>query len=230
MFQMNEVWVNWAEGAEHAYNVYYPFEWKEDDRLERLLFVPALHVTPLFFDYVENGLHELPDALFVDLEDERNPHCFILSDGVRSLVIDTLGYSVPIRKSRMRFEEEETLLRFIPYEPIRDYVFYPPPENDTLFTLLPIHMLGLTREEREKKQLLLEALYALKQDKKAKILYYYIEFDHTQYKKSKNLKKAELYQEFVRAVKTGWTERHEELLALFLKENEELRLLYDVRV
>lgn len=230
MLEIGELWVNWTEGAEYAYQVYEPFEWKEEDPLECIRRVPALKVTPSFFDYLENGLNELPEQLFLDLKDERNPYCFIASDGLRSIVIDTLGYQTPMRKSRLRYDDERMILRYLRYEEVKTYNMESPTEHLALFALPPHTMRGLTRAEREKKQLLMEALYGLKEAKKAKIFYYYIEFDHTLYRQAKTLKKANLYTQFVQAVKTGWTAQHEHVLQVFLQENEELQLLYAVRV
>ena len=195
-----------------------------------VMLVPALKVTPAFFDYVENGLNELPEALFLDLEDYQNPYCFIISDEKRSLVVDTLGYHTPIRKSRMLFEEETLMLRYLRYELMREYTYEQPEEEITLYTLSPKYMLGLTREEREKKYLLMEAMYLLKNESKAKIFYYFMEFDSISYQDVKNLKKAALLEQFVQLMKEGWTEKHEYLLHLLLKENEDLQLLYEVLI
>ena len=230
MLEIGELWVNWTEGAEYGYQVYQPFEWKEEDPLERILRVPAFNVSAQFFDYLENGFNELPEALFLDIQNERNPYCFVASDGFRTLVVDTLGYQTPMRKSRMGLEQERLILRYLRHEEVKNYPMAPSEPSNGLFALLPEHMIGLTRAEREKKQLLIDALYALKKGKKAEILYYYIEFNPTCYKEVKTLKKDALFTRFISETKTGWTENHEHLLHIFLNQNEELQLLYEIRV
>lgn len=230
MIQMEEVVVNWVEGAEYAYQVFEHFEWKNDDELELMYLVPVLRVTKDFFDYLQNGLNELPEALFLDLQNERNPYGFIASDGNRVLAVDTLGYDIPMRKSRIEYEEEQRILRYLPYEVVREYPMKTVTNERTIFSLTDETMIGLTRAEREKKQLLMEAVYGLKEESTAKILYYYIEFNPNRYETAKTLKKEPLYHYFIQEIKEGWDEKHDHLLHIFLKQNEELQMLYEIRV
>ncbi|MDV2686953.1 DUF3603 family protein, partial [Alkalihalophilus lindianensis] len=108
MLYLHDVWVNWFEGEENGYNVCHFHEWRKDDSVELLDQVPLVKVESDLFDYIENELSELPQQLLDDIYQKaylRKNHeriqldnCFVVTDGVGILAVDTIGYNIPIRK------------------------------------------------------------------------------------------------------------------------------------
>ena len=110
MMYLHDVWVNWFEGEENGYSVCHFHEWKKDDPIELLDQVPVLKVTNELYHYIENDLADLPESLLNDVYQKaylRKNHeriqldyCFIVTDGLGILAVDTLGYQIPMRKSQ----------------------------------------------------------------------------------------------------------------------------------
>ncbi|MRB55853.1 DUF3603 family protein, partial [Bacillus thuringiensis] len=81
------------------------------DVIELLDQVPLLLVESVLFHYIENDLGELPQGLLNDIYQKaylRKNHeriqvdyCFVVTDGLGILAVDTIGYQIPIRKSRL---------------------------------------------------------------------------------------------------------------------------------
>ena len=117
MLYLHDVWVNWFEGEENGYNVCYFHEWRKDDGVELLDQVPLLKIDTVLFNYIENDLAELPQQLLDDIyqkaflrknhERSQLEYCFVVSDGKGILAVDTIGYSIPIRKSRLIPRQEQ---------------------------------------------------------------------------------------------------------------------------
>jgi hypothetical protein len=117
MLYLHDVWVNWFEGEENGYNVCHFHEWRKDDGVELLDQAPLLKVEPILFNYIENDLSELPQQLLDDIfqkaylrknhERVQLEYCFVVTDGVGILAVDTIGYSIPIRKSRLIPRQEQ---------------------------------------------------------------------------------------------------------------------------
>ena len=110
MLYLHDVWVNWFEGEENGYNICHFHEWRKEDGIELLDQVPLLKVTKSLFIMIENDLKELPPELLKDVYQKaycRKNHeriqleyCFVMTDGSGILAVDTMGYQIPIRKSR----------------------------------------------------------------------------------------------------------------------------------
>lgn len=229
MASVNNIWVNWAEAEEYAYNVLEFFEWGEEDYLECLDFAPVIKVTSDFLAYVLSGLHPLPEDLLEELLEQTPEGTGVLTDGKHVLVIQTLGYDMAMRKSRMETRRENLLLEQIKYQKAKNYE-YEPIENEVHELLPPARaMIGLTRVEREKKQLLLLGLQEVQKEKKSKILYYFSELNPHHYKAAKKLKKAELFEALIQSVYKGWTKNHEYLLEMLVKEHKIKQELYQLQ-
>ena len=123
MLYLHDVWVNWFEGEENGYNVCHFHEWRKDDGVELLDQAPLLKVEPILFHYIENDLSELPQQLLDDIfqkaylrknhERVQLEYCFVVTDGVGILAVDTIGYSIPIRKSRLIPRQEQLVYEMI---------------------------------------------------------------------------------------------------------------------
>src|SRR5690606_24543950 len=165
MMYLHDVWVNWFEGEENGYNICHFHEWRKDDSIELLDQVPVLKVTPELYNYIENELSDLPEALLNDVYQKaylRKNHeriqldyCFIVTDGISILAVDTIGYQVPIRKSRIIPRQEQLVYDMIEKEPISHYSINTiRPKEYHILSPSPELMAGLTRKERQLKKLL----------------------------------------------------------------------------
>ena len=115
---LNDVWVNWFEGEENGYNVSPFHEWRKDDFIEVIEQAPIVKVDSKTLQYIENELLDLPEDLlrsvyrkaYIRDKAKRIPldHCFIATDGKSVIVVNTLGYTIPIRKSRLMPKQEKT--------------------------------------------------------------------------------------------------------------------------
>lgn len=140
MMYLHDVWVNWFEGEENGYNVCHFHEWRKDDTIELLDQVPVLKVTKDLYDYIENGLTNLPESLLNDVfqkaylrknhERIQLDYCFIITDGIGILAVDTLGYQIPMRKSRIIPRQEQLVYEMIAEEnPIKYSIPKHPKKN-----------------------------------------------------------------------------------------------------
>ena len=77
----------------------------------------------ILFNYIENDLSELPQQLLDDIyqkaylrknhERVQLDYCFVVSDGVGILAVDTIGYNIPIRKSRLIPRQEQLVYEML---------------------------------------------------------------------------------------------------------------------
>lgn len=230
MLYLHDVWVNWFEGEENGYNVCHFHEWRRDDVIELLDQVPLLLVESVLFHYIENDLGELPQGLLNDIYQKaylRKNHeriqvdyCFVVTDGLGILAVDTIGYQIPIRKSRLIPRQEQLVYDMIQdHEPI-SYKFEIK-KNDKGYHILspePYLMNGLTRKERQLKQLLFMALDQLYSSKNtAEIRYWYTEWAPECYQEIQNMKFEKVWERLYSEVKNGWSEKHANLCENLIK-------------
>ena len=133
MLYLHDVWVNWFEGEENGYNICHFHEWRKDDGIELLDQVPLLKISTTLFDYIENDLSELPQALLNDVfqkayarknhERIQLDYCFIVTDGTGILAVDTIGYHIPIRKSRLIPRQEQIVYEMVENQEEVEYTF-----------------------------------------------------------------------------------------------------------
>ncbi|MDX8361420.1 YjbA family protein [Cytobacillus sp. IB215316] len=231
MLYLHDVWVNWFEGEENGYNVCHFHEWRSDDSVELLDQVPLIKVDPFLYAYIENDLMELPAQLLEDVhkkafirknhERKQLEYCFVVTDGSGIIAIDTIGYHIPIRKSRLIPRQEQLV-----YEMVQDK------EQDTyaielhhneekeyhILSLEPELMSGLTRKERQLKQLLFMALDQLYQTKNAaQIRYWYTEWKPQHYENIQQMTFKEAWYSLYEEAKTGWSSKHELLCENLIK-------------
>lgn len=221
MLYLHDVWVNWFEGEENGYNVCHFYEWRKDDGVELLDQVPLLKVNPILFNYIENDLSELPQKLLDDIyqkaflrknhERVQLEYCFIASDGFGILVVDTIGYNIPIRKSRLIPRQEQLVYEMIENQAPIEYPFR---ANQLFkdFHILspdPVFMRGLTRKERQLKQLLFMALDQLHSSKnEAEVRYWYTEWCPERYSDIQEFTFEEAWTCLFDEIKYGWSQKH----------------------
>ncbi|WP_343839843.1 YjbA family protein [Salinibacillus aidingensis] len=224
MMYLHDVWVNWFEGEENGYNVCHFHEWRKEDGIELLDQVPLVYVTETLYDYIENDLQDLPKELldsvyqraYLRKNQERIPleYAFVATDGKSIVTIDTMGYSLPIRKSRLIPRQERLVYDMIEkLEPV-SYSFSPEQYVKEYHTLsLPPHeMIGLTRKERQLKQLLMMMLDQMRQTSHVSELRYWLtEWAPGNYESIQQMDFGEAWQELYEGLKQGWTKTHEEI-------------------
>jgi hypothetical protein len=221
MLYLHDVWVNWFEGEENGYNVCHFHEWRKEDTIELLDQVPLIKVTPEFFHYIENDLSELPQALLNDIYQKaylRKNHeriqleyCFIVTDGTGILAVDTIGYSIPIRKSRIIPRQEQLVYEMTEDQEPYNYNFQVSKKEKDYHILSPkpTIMNGLTRRERQLKQLMFMALDQLHSSKNtAEIRYWCTEWAPHNYERIQSLDFEEAWQSLFEETKEGWSDKH----------------------
>ncbi|MED4403180.1 YjbA family protein [Metabacillus fastidiosus] len=231
MLFLHDVWVNWFEGEENGYNVCHFHEWRKDDSVELLDQVPLIKVSTLLFDYIENDLAELPPSLLKDIyqkayirknhEEITLDYCFVVTDGKGILVVDTIGYTIPVRKSRIIPRQEQLVYEMVKGVQAEDYsVEY---ERDIekkyhILSLSPENMRGLTRKERQLKQLLFMALDQLHSTKNtAEVKYWYTEWNPTMYEDIQHQSFHDVWEQLYGETLPGWTPKHAQLCERLIK-------------
>src|SRR5690606_21343830 len=205
-------------------------EWRKDDGVELLDQVPLLKIDPVLFNYIENDLSELPQQLLDDIYQKaylRKNHeriqleyCFVVSDGTGILAVDTIGYNIPIRKSRLIPRQEQLAYEMLENQETANYSFNDQTALKEFHILSPSPdlMAGLTRKERQLKQLLFMALDQLHSSKNdAEIRYWYTEWSPERYKKIQSMNFEEAWYELFDESKYGWSSKHEKFCENLIK-------------
>jgi hypothetical protein len=226
---IGDVWVNWFEGEENGYNVCEFHEWRKHDFIELLDQVPLIKMDPILFSIIENDLRDLPSSL---LEDVRNKsyirknnqrevieYAFIATDGERHIVVDTLGYTIPIRKSRLIPRQEKMVLEKAAEMDVQGYYYENHGEKEYhILSPHPDWMRGLTRKERQLKQILFMALDQLKSvGHLDEMRYWYTEWFPKNYHESRTLSFDLAWDRLFEAVKFGWSDKHQDLCERLIK-------------
>ncbi|WP_058308146.1 DUF3603 family protein [Gracilibacillus massiliensis] len=221
MLYVHDVWVNWFEGEENGYNICSFHEWRKSDGIEILDQAPVLFIDGQTFQYIENDLQDIPQTMldqiyqraYIRKNQERKvlDYACILTDGKSILAIDTMGYHIPIRKSRLIPRQERLVLDLIQGRTAK--TFQIPNYTDKEFHILslpPEYMVGLTRKERQLKQLLMIALDQLEVGNcLEEIRYWLTEWSPENYSKIKNMSHKQAWNSLYQELVEGWSERHE---------------------
>ncbi|WHX41929.1 YjbA family protein [Mesobacillus sp. AQ2] len=230
MLYLHDVWVNWFEGEENGYNVCHFHEWRKDDGVELLDQVPLLKIDHLLFNYIENDLSELPQQLLDDIyrkaylrknhERTQLDYCFVVSDGTGILAVDTIGYNIPIRKSRLIPRQEQLVYEMIENQDTIQYGFNDQTALKDFHILSPSPdlMRGLTRKERQLKQLLFMAMDQLNSSKNvAEVRYWFTEWKPEQYEVIQQLSFEDVWERLYDETKFGWSGKHEKFCENIIK-------------
>lgn len=231
MLYLHDVWVNWFEGEENGYNVCHFHEWRKDDGIELLDQVPLLLLDSSLYHYIENDLSELPQDLLDDIyqkaylrknhERTQLDYCFVITDGTGIMAVDTIGYNIPIRKSRLIPRQEQLVYEMIENQEPEKYDFNCKSLSNKEHHILspaPELMNGLTRKERQLKQLLFMALDQLKNCRnEAEIRYWYTEWSPERYLEIQDLAFENAWNELYSETKNGWSNKHEQFCENLIK-------------
>lgn len=230
MLYLHDVWVNWFEGEENGYNVCPFHEWRKEDGIELLDQVPLLYINKLLYHYIENDLQDLPKSLldtvykraYLRKNQERIPleYACVVTNGESILAIDTMGYTLPVRKSRLIPRQERLVYEMIEGTKANDFDF-PAEQADKeyhILSLSPESMLGLTRKERQLKQLLMMAMDQLESTRNLQeVRYWLTEWDPDQYPMIRSMDFDAAWNALFEGVSAGWSSVHEEFCSKLVK-------------
>lgn len=233
MIYLYDVWVNWFEGEEQGYNVCPYHEWRKNDTIEVLEQVPLIYITEDLFNYIENSLQDIPSKLLERIHKrcyKRKGHqrqvldyVCILTDGRGILAIDTSGYNIPIRKSRLIPRQEQQVFERCEKAVQQDFSFTPLNEDSVTSSMSPPknEMLGLTRRERQLKKILMIAMDQLKtSNNRNELLYWLAEWENKElYADLYDRPINEIWQSLYDDIKIGWGASHEKLCKQLIKGN-----------
>lgn len=224
MQYLHDIWVNWFEGEENGYNVCPFHEWRREDKIELLDQVPLLYITDELFDYIENDLQALPKSMlqliyrnaYLRKGQKRSPidYACIITNGIGILAIDTVGYEIPVRKSRLIPRQAKIVYDMIKNK--RKQHFKRQVTKHTkeyhILSMPPAFMYGLTRRERQLKQILMMALDQLRITNHLEELRYWLtEWEPKKYTEIRHMNENEVWNALYNGVKKGWSKRHEEI-------------------
>ncbi|HLR02802.1 MAG TPA: YjbA family protein [Virgibacillus sp.] len=241
MLYLHDVWVNWFEGEENGYNVCHFHEWRKDDQIELLDQAPLLYITDELFSYIENDMCDLPHALldsiykraYMRKGQERNvmEYACILTDGMNILAVDTIGYRIPIRKSRLIPRQEQLVYDMIEDARKKHFDFLADnyKKEYHILSMSPDLIFGLTRRERQLKQLLMMALDQLyASDNIEELRYWLTEWNPKKYPFIRYMDREMVWQALYEGVKEGWSSHHEDLCAKLIKGQPFLEKMWEL--
>ncbi|MFD2924254.1 DUF3603 family protein [Halobacillus naozhouensis] len=229
MLYMHDLWVNWFEGEENGYNVCRFHEWRKEDGIEIVDQIPLLLVEEQLYESIENDLQDLPMSLLQDVQkrtymkrnQERHTieYAAVVTNGHDVIVFDTLGYTLPVKKSRLIPRQERLVFEMVQGKKPATYNMEEQFTKEYhILSLEPEKMSGLTRRERQLKQLLMMALDQLKHsDYPEEIRYWLTEWNPVEYHSIKELTTDEAWERLYQGTSHGWTIHHEELCGKLVK-------------
>lgn len=241
MLYLYDVWVNWFEGEENGYGVSHFHEWRKTDHIEMLDQVPVLYINEALYQYIENDMHDLPRTLlesiykraYIRKSQERVAldYACIVTDGNDILVIDTIGYQIPIRKSRLIPRQEQLIYDLIKNKkqtihklPVKVYK-----KEYNILSLEPKYMYGLTRKERQSKHILMIALDQLRTTNNIEEMRYWLtEWNPKKYPLLHLMDEDEVWQALYYSVKKGWSKLHEELAEKLMRGQPFLEKMWEL--
>ncbi|WP_407272385.1 YjbA family protein [Radiobacillus sp. PE A8.2] len=241
MLYLHDVWVNWFEGEENGYNVCPFHEWRKEDGIELLDQVPILYINDVLYHYIENDLQDLPKSLletihkraYLRKNQERIAleYACIVTNGKSIVAVDTMGYHLPIRKSRLIPRQERLVYEMIEGTEPQAFSFSSDYQNKEyhILSLPPTSMVGLTRKERQLKQLLMMAIDQLGETENLEeVRYWLTEWAPDNYPFIKKMDFEEAWHELYQGVLTGWSNAHEELCEKLVKGQPFFEKMWEV--
>lgn len=241
MLYLHDVWVNWFESEENGYQVARYHEWRKEDKIELLDQTPLLYITADLFDYIENDLQEIPEDLldtiykrsYTRQGQNRNvlDYACVITNGMEALAIDTIGYSIPVRKSRLIPRQEQLIDDMIKSAKPQHFGFklkgYK--KEYHMLSMTPGEVVGLTRREREIKHILMIALDQLKTSGNLEeVRYWLTEWDPKVYPAVKYFSLEEAWEKLYAGISQGFGKNHEEFCEKIVRGQPFLEKLWDI--
>lgn len=240
MLYLHDVWVNWFEGEENSYNVCYFHEWRKEDKIELLDRVPLLYIRDDLFNHIENNMQELPKELLEVIYKRAYmrkgqtkdviDYAAVITNGSEIIVFDTIGYTIPVRKSRLIPRQEQIVFDMIKNTREKKFLFnsHLYKKEHHILSLAPEYIHGLTRRERQLKHLLMIGLDQLRTTNNIEELRYWLtEWNPKKYPFLRFMNEKRVWKELYNGVKYGWSEAHEELCAKLIKGQPYLEQMWE---
>lgn len=241
MLYLHDVWVNWFESEENGYQVAHFHEWRKEDKIELLDQTPLIYIKEELFDYIENDLQEIPAALLDTIykrsytrkgqERTEMDYACVITNGEETLALDTIGYTIPVRKSRLIPRQEQLVFDMIKNVKAQGFGFKQRDYEKEyhILSMSPEQVFGLTRREREIKHILMIALDQLRTANHLEELRYWLtEWDPKQYPKVRDLDEEEVWNQLYDGVKEGYSPSHEELCGKIVRGQPFLEKLWEL--
>ncbi|HLS06593.1 MAG TPA: DUF3603 family protein [Bacillota bacterium] len=221
MIYLHDVWVNWFEGEENSYNICHYHEWRKNDHIQLLEQIPLLYISFELYEYMTNDLQEIPYKLLESIyrraylrkrqTKEVIEFAAVITDGRDIMAFDTIGYEIPVRKSRLIPRQEKQVFRTIKRLQQQTFQFQLENYEKTyhLLSMEPKLIIGLTRRERNLKQVLMMALDQLRAVSHLEELRYWLtEWDPKRYETIRSMDAQQVWQTLYDGIKVGWTKNH----------------------
>ncbi|GEN56808.1 UPF0736 protein [Halolactibacillus alkaliphilus] len=211
---IHHVKVNWFETETETLSICPFYEWRKRDFIDTYQTVPILCLEKETFSMIESTLSGLPQTFFLKMHQKSMKHhhrydyCAVLTDKQSILAIDTLGYDFPLLKSRLTPIKEQQVLKISETLPICDGELKVVKPKHTPYTLTNQQLIGLTRQERELKYLLMSMFEQLEKNKQYQAIDYFM----TVYYRLINRPVERGYQIFLKTIACGFTKAHHELI------------------
>lgn len=236
-----DIWVNWCEGESSRHHVWYFHEWRKQDHIELLEQAPVIKVPSLLFQQIEQGMNELPKKLLKNIYQKASvrkknrkhilSHCTVLVTENESLVIDTIGYTIPLRKSHLTPRHEKLVIsiaKLLEIPPYLHDVKLLHQEEEQLFPPECAYI-GLTRKEKQQKRILFSALEMIKQTNNImELRYWYTECFPNNYEQSLKLDFQTMWTDICQLFLHSWTNKHYEISVAIIKKNSYLRQQWQI--
>jgi len=215
MRMLYNFWVNWSKAEDNIQLVYEDFEWKQGDKIYQLNQAPILKVETSFMDWIETTTNELPPLL---TEEEKRACRFpahihmlvVLTDGERALALNVAENEKILYKSK--------LMGAILYQvtsmakTMNTKLFHWVKQKSDMQKQVTSYT-GLTRREKELKQILHNLLDAVEETSHA-AFYYLVEWDASYYEGFRHASDNVAFAELKSQLTTGWSKKHENMLML----------------
>jgi|SRR5690625_435399 len=241
MLYLHDVWVNWFEGEENGYGISYFHEWRKTDQIEILDQAPLLYINNELYHYIENDMDDLPREMlemvykrtYIRKDQKRVAldYAFIVTNGYDMLAIDTIGYQIPLRKSRLIPRQEQLVYQLIKGKKRKDFKlpFKVSKKEYGVLSLAPQYMIGLTRSERQLKQVLMIALDQLRTANNIEEMRYWLtEWNPKKYALLYQMNEEEVWIALYDGIKQGWTKSHQELTVKLIKDQPFLEKMWEI--
>lgn len=237
MIYLHDIFVNWVDGGSRAHQIPEYHEWRTTDGTELMDTIPVVHVKSELYNYLEDGYIDIPPDILNQVHKESrrvNPetkrkniveYAFILTDGHHVMAINTEGDTKPNLKSRLVPKQEKLVLEYVADLTARHYHFVPEDYEEVdetlggrILSLDPEYMLGLTRTEKEMKEIVMDCLFNIScSENILEVRYWFVELFPKEYSKDLILEKDWMVQKMFDFLKVGWSKQHEEFGTVLVK-------------
>lgn len=243
-----DVWVNWSDGSNVQGRVPEFFEWDKNDSVDLFEEIALIKVEPELYSFIELEYRKIPNQLLELMKGQsrkRNPktnrvrkedYAAVITDGERTIAIFTEGDNKPRLKSRLVPRQDAMVMRMVKDLETAEVWWEKPtyeesPEEDVREQIMSSDLeytIGLTRKERELREILMEAVFRLScSENDNEIMYWYVELFPEMYGDHDTVSRDDKMRAIWDELKTGWTDRHLEFGNSITKHYKDSRYTWE---